>query len=455
MALRFDRQCSMDFLSWRHLLDPDHRLVRLSAALDWEALHERLAPYYSPVGRQAHPVRLLVGLHLLKHLYNMSDERAVAELQENVYWMHFCAVEPDRVSPDVVRQLCPTSLVKFRQRVGADGMAEVEAVIADLLPEVGTRACRNVMTIDATAMPKHIAYPTDSGLLDRGRRKLIRGMERVSGLTGVAVPRTLRRFRRKAQQLRARINKLGKGRADRIREGTLEFARQAGHVLGQAQKVAAAVRRRRTAGTTAATRRAVTELRRTVRQVQRVITQARERFLGRHMAKKLYSYHEPQVVCIRKGQRRGDEYGSKVSLQFDDRGFVRAHRTYFTNRGEATTMGEALRLWDTATGTVPDQVNADRGYVAQPTGRRGRHVSRWCIPRRGKRAGPDENTPWFKKGQRRRAAAEAYISHLKHDHRMNRCYYRGHAGDQMNVILACAASNLKKVVRFELLPAPG
>ena len=58
MALTFERQSTMDFLSWRDLLDPDHRLVRVSAALDWEALHERLAPYYSPVGRQAHLFRL-------------------------------------------------------------------------------------------------------------------------------------------------------------------------------------------------------------------------------------------------------------------------------------------------------------------------------------------------------------------------------------------------------------
>lgn len=42
---------------------------------------------------------------------------------------------------------------------------------------------------------------------------------------------------------------------------------------------------------------------------------------------------------------------------------------------------------------------------------------------------------------------EAVIGHLKSDHRMDRCRYKGFDGDKMNVSLAVMAWNTKKWVR--------
>ncbi len=68
-------------------------------------------------GRPGLPMRLLVGLHYLKHLYDVSDERVVAGFVENPYWQYFCGEE------FFVHELpCnPTSLVKWRQRIGPVG----------------------------------------------------------------------------------------------------------------------------------------------------------------------------------------------------------------------------------------------------------------------------------------------------------------------------------------------
>jgi IS5 family transposase len=40
--------------------------------------------------RSGHPNRLMVGLQLLKHTCNVSDEEVVATLVENPYWQYFC-----------------------------------------------------------------------------------------------------------------------------------------------------------------------------------------------------------------------------------------------------------------------------------------------------------------------------------------------------------------------------
>ncbi len=69
------------------------------------------------------PMRLLVGLHYLKHLYDVSDESAVAGFVENPYWQYFCGEE------FFVHELpCdPTSLVKWRKRIGPGGMEKLLA----------------------------------------------------------------------------------------------------------------------------------------------------------------------------------------------------------------------------------------------------------------------------------------------------------------------------------------
>src|SRR2546423_14658436 len=68
-------------------------------------------------------MRLLVGLHYLKHLYDVSDARVVAGFVENPYWQYFCGEE------FFVHELPhnPTSLVKWRQRIGPGGMEQLLA----------------------------------------------------------------------------------------------------------------------------------------------------------------------------------------------------------------------------------------------------------------------------------------------------------------------------------------
>ena len=48
---------------------------------------------------------------------------------------------------------------------------------------------------------------------------------------------------------------------------------------------------------------------------------------------------------------------------------------------------------------------------------------------------------------RRRAAIEPVIGHLKSDHRLNRNYLKGNIGSNINLLLACAAFNIKKYLR--------
>ena len=56
-------------------------------------------------------------------------------------------------------------------------------------------------------------------------------------------------------------------------------------------------------------------------------------------------------------------------------------------------------------------------------------------------------TRTMKQRRRRRSAVEPKIGHLKSENRLGRCYLSGLSGDHINVILAAAGSNFRKLLR--------
>ena len=110
-----ERTPQPSLFSWvvQQHLDPEHPLLVLSGKIDWKGIDSVLAPYYarSSTGRPPKPTRLMVGLMILKHRFDLSDEEVVQELHENVVWMVFCGVPPEEVHFVESSTLC-----KFRKR---------------------------------------------------------------------------------------------------------------------------------------------------------------------------------------------------------------------------------------------------------------------------------------------------------------------------------------------------
>lgn len=61
-----------------------------------------------------------------------------------------------------------------------------------------------------------------------------------------------------------------------------------------------------------------------------------------------------------------------------------------------------------------------------------------------------QRTPYQKQklrnGFKRRAAIEPKIGHLKQDHRLGRNFYKGIKGDNINIMLAAAGMNFKRML---------
>lgn len=104
------------------LLNHDHLLFVLANLIDWKRFDAVLADCYSvDIGAPAKAIRLLVGLHYLKHAFNESDESLLERCVENPNWQYFCGFET--MQHEV--PLHSTFLTKWRQRVGVDKLAEM------------------------------------------------------------------------------------------------------------------------------------------------------------------------------------------------------------------------------------------------------------------------------------------------------------------------------------------
>ena len=163
----------------KDFLNAAHPLYRLASVVNWGQFERQFGKFYAAeMGRPALATRLLVGLHYLKYLYNVSDEVVVASWVENPYWQYFCGQEY------FVHEFpCdPTSLVKWRQRVGVEGSEQLlkESLAAAQREAVLTEAEIKRVNVDTTVQEKAIAFPTDARLYHKARQALVRVAKRCN-----------------------------------------------------------------------------------------------------------------------------------------------------------------------------------------------------------------------------------------------------------------------------------
>ncbi len=61
------------------MLDMNDPLIALSDTIDWKIFEDNFEKYYSKEGRPAKPIRLMVGILLLKQIENLSDENIILQ----------------------------------------------------------------------------------------------------------------------------------------------------------------------------------------------------------------------------------------------------------------------------------------------------------------------------------------------------------------------------------------
>ncbi|MDP2855473.1 MAG: transposase [Smithellaceae bacterium] len=219
------------------------------------------------------------------------------------------------------------------------------------------------------------------------------------------------------------------------------------HVILQAARIANSLYSRGLTEAARALNRLVSIGKRIVNQTTRVLS-------GESPKNRIYSLHEPDVAVIKKGKSHPDcEFGAIVALAKNDDGLILSHLEYQHNVADVKTLGQVIGGIKKNVGRSPREVTGDRGFDQslrkQENCRRRWGVQRLAIPKKGKTPHPDNEQHWFRRALKQRVKIEPIIGHLKSDHRMNRCRYKGAAGDTVNVVWATLAWNTKKVVHIQ------
>jgi len=393
-------------------LNPKNPLYRLAERIPWDVFEEEFADLYSTKGRSAHPIRLMVGLLILKQLRNLSDEGLVERWVENGYYQFFCG----EVFFQWELPCHPTDLVYFRRRIGTKGIERIFQISIELH---GSKAMEPEVLIDTTVQEKNITFPTDSKIY----KKIAAHCVGIAAKEGV-----------KLRQAYPRVIK-----------GLIKDQRFRKHPKNRKKAVRA-------------TRKLKTIAGRLVRDLLRKLPAAS---LGKYLPQinifeqvlaqqknsknKIYSLHEPDVYCMSKGkEHKKYEFGAKASVVVTkNSGIIVGAISHAKNVHDSKTLIEAISQASELRGRCPEVAICDRGY----RGKSKVGDTRILIPK-----APGKRTTVYQKQKarkrfRRRAGIEPIIGHLKSDYRLLRNYLKGQMGDQINLMMAAAAFNLKKWMR--------
>jgi IS5 family transposase len=270
------------------------------------------------------------------------------------------------------------------------------------------------VNVDTTVQEKNITYPTDSKLLYKAIQKLA-GAARARGIV-----------------LRQSYVRVGKIAA--IKVSRYAHARQFKRMRRSLRKLRTWVGR------------LIRDLRRKVADpdpdLATLLERAdRVRQQQPHDTHKLYSLHEPEVQCISKGKaHQRYEFGQKVAIATTNGGnWIVGAKLLPNNPYDGHTLAETLTTVESVTGVGVTDAYVDKGYRGHGyAGATNVHVAG---------QGGANRSPSERRRRRRRSAIEPKIGHLKSDHRMDRCFLSGLAGDAINAVLAAAGSNLRKLLR--------
>ena len=140
-------------------INPQHELCLLAKEIDWAYLEKEFAPLYGEVGRPSIPIRTIVGLLLLKQIYNLGDETVMERYIDSPYCQHFCG----EIYFQYKYPFDPSDFVHFRKRIGEEGMKKIFKQSIDLFDKDFIRKEVKEVRVDTTVRRRTSLFrPTGS-----------------------------------------------------------------------------------------------------------------------------------------------------------------------------------------------------------------------------------------------------------------------------------------------------
>jgi len=412
-------QKNLFYGSLMDMLDTNDSLIQLANIIPWSKFDDEFKKYYTGEGRPPKPIRLMVGILLLKQLKNLSDESIVENWKQNPYFQYFCGLNDYQASVPCH----PTELVKFRNRIGKEGMAFIFKMSVELH---GEAAEEPQVIVDSTVQESNMTFPTDGKLAI----KIIIHLIRIAKKENIKLRRS---FKKEVKELRILLRFFRHPRKLKKAMGAMKRLREIAKI--------------------------------TLRDIDRKFEDNMELHLKyaesfylymrvlsqeKNTPNKIYSLHELDAYAINKGKdHKGYEFGTKASIvTTKNTGIIVGVAAHQTNIHDSKTLKEVLTNATNNRTTPISEAICDRGYRGTKEVTIDKHTIEISIPGTVLKRDTPEQKEVKREKFRRRAAIEPIIGHMKSDYRMARNYLKGFAGDEINLLLAASAFNLKKWINI-------
>lgn len=403
--------------------DMDHELVILSENINWHKIEIALEGHYCTYGRKAIPSRLLVGLQMLRYMYNLSDEAVCSMWVDNPYFQYFCGEKLFQYKLPMDR----SSMTRWRKRIGDEKMMDLLTESLDAAKRVGALKDKDMkrVVVDTTVQEKAVDYPSEvkvtyDAIVDLGREAKKANLylkqnyrfvakELLIKASGYAHARQFNRLRTTNKQMKNLLVKLRQRIDNQLSANNIEESA------------------------------IPSSLKEKLNRSTRLLIQTKE------TKDKLLVWHAPEVECIGKGKARTPfEFGCKVSLTTNvnkAKGghFILASRAMHGRPYDGHTSKQAIEDKENITGVETERVYVDKGYKGHD------YDNDLIVYKSGQRRGVHGQ---IKKELKRRSAVEPIIGHAKASHHLGRHRLKGQLGDKINAIFAAIGFNLRQVLNF-------
>jgi IS5 family transposase len=333
---------------------------------------------------------------------------------ENPHWQLFTG----ETYLQIESPIDPSSLTRWRKRIGEEGVETMLMATIKAGRKLGLLkgASTDRVVVETTVMPKAVAHPTDSRLLERSRQHLVK----LAQDNGIALRQN---YNREAPRIAMQIGQYAHAKQYRRMKKSLrtlksrvgpvyrDIGRQMDQIAESRQDTAKDLMHR----------------------VNRILTQTTKD------KNKLYALHAPKVECISKGKARNPyEFGVKVTVATTlKEGFVVGMRTMPGNPYDGHTLEEAIEQFSILAERTPKTVIVNPGY-------RSAELEAIRILLSEQKRGISRTLHAMIK---RRSAIEPTIGHIKADGRLGRNPLKGALCDALHAVLCGTGHNIRLLLK--------
>ena len=379
---RSESQMTLDdfILPFGGKLLADNRWIKLAAIMPWDFIEDVYAESMcQDNGAPAISSRIAFGACYIKENENLTDERTLEHIAENIYMQYFLGLREYQSKP----LFDPSMMVHFRKRFPAEKVNEInKRIFAAMQTDSDDDKSdppqnKGKLVLDATCAPADIRYPSDVSLLNEAREnteKIIDELYETHQKSG----RRTNYSRKKARSQYLSIAKQKKPKVSRTRS---VIQKQLKYIESNLKTISKILIETNLEGFSEKRLQRLLTIRELCLQQRKMVESKTHTCENR-----IVSLRQPHVRPIVRGKAgRRFEFGQKLSFSVVN-GYTFIENQSFDNFNEGITLIESVERYKQQYGTYPVVIQADQIY-------RNRDNLKFCKTRGIRLSGPRLGRP--------------------------------------------------------------